>query len=293
MALRVEYFLSETFSSLRRNLLMTLAAIFTVALSLSLLGGVMVFSEMMSKTVRSWERIVEVDVFLREDITPEQTKALEQEISAMPEVRRYEYVSKDEALQEFKDLNSESPALVENIEKDALPASYRIRLKNPNRAEEVSVRLEGQPGVEEINFGGDDVKKLLTLTTFIRRVVFAVVVIILAAAALLIANTIRLAVFARRKEIAIMKLVGATNWFVRVPFIFEGMVEGAMGAFVAGGFIIAIKLLIFDGFQQQIPFLPLTVGFDVLGRILAVMLIVGMAVGATGSGLALRRFLEV
>jgi cell division transport system permease protein len=294
MALRLEYFMSEAFSSLRRNLLMTLAAIFTVALSLYLLGGVMVFSELMRKTVGSWEKMVEVEVFLRDDITPEQSKELETTITAMPEVRGTpDFISKEDALQEFKDLNSESPAIYENVEKDALPASYRIRLKNPKRAEEVSTRLEGSPGVDEVNFGGDDVRKLLTLTTFIRRVVFAIVVIILGAAALLIANTIRLAVYARRKEIAIMKLVGATNWFVRVPFIFEGMVEGAMGALVAGGFVVATKFLVFDGFQKQIPFLPLTVGFDVLFGILALMLLVGMAVGAIGSTLALRRFLEV
>jgi cell division transport system permease protein len=151
-------------------LLLTLAAL------TALLGGVMVFSEMMSKTVRSWERIVEVDVFLRGDITAEQTAALKSRIDAIPQVASYKYLSKDEALQEFKDLNSESPALVENIEKDALPASYRIRLKNSGAAEDVSRQLSRQPGVEEINFGGDDVGKLLTVTTWVTRGVTAAIV---------------------------------------------------------------------------------------------------------------------
>lgn len=293
MAVRLEYFLGETFASLRRNLLMTLAAISTVAVSLFLLGGVLVFSEIMRKTVRSWEEEIDIEVFLRDDITPEQSKELQRAITSMPEVLAVKYISKDDALNEFKDIHSESPAMWEGIDKDALPAAYRVDLKNPKRAEDVSARLEGLPGTDEVQFGGDEVKSLLSLTSLIRRGAFAFSAVILGAAVLLIANTIRLAVYARRKEIAIMKLVGATNWFVRVPFLFEGMAEGALGAVLAGVIIIAAKLLFMDGAQANVPFLPLTVGFDVLLKILAGLVGMGMAVGALGSGLALRRFLEV
>lgn len=293
MAVRLEYFLGETFASLRRNLLMTLAAISTVAVSLFLLGGVLVFSEIMRKTVRSWEEEIDIEVFLRNDITPEQSAELQRTITAMPEVLAVKYISQDDALKEFKDIHSESPAMWEGIDKDALPASYRVELKNPKRAEDVAARLEGLPGTDEVQFGGDDVRKLLSLTSLIRRGVFVFSAVILAAAVLLIANTIRLAVYARRKEISIMKLVGATNWFVRVPFIFEGMAEGALGAVLAGVIIIAAKLLFMDDAQANVPFLPLTVGFNVLLKILAALVGIGMAVGAAGSGLALRKFLEV
>jgi cell division transport system permease protein len=290
---RVDYFLGETFSSLRRNLLMTLAAIMTVAVSLFLLGGVMVLSEIVGRAVHRIENQVEVNIFLRNDITPDQRTDLEGLVSGMPEVKGVEYISKEKAYEEFKELYRESPEIYENVDQDILPASYRIELRNPKSAQAVSTRLEGQPGVDEVQFGGDDVKKLLNLIGVVRRGTFIAVAFILTAAVLLIANTIRLAIFARRREIAIMKLVGATNWFVRVPFIFEGMAEGAMGAVMAGAIIFGTKFLLLDKAQESILFLPLTVGVDSLFKILAVLVAVGMAVGAIGSGLALRRFLEV
>lgn len=293
MGLRVDYFVGEAFASLKRNLLMTLAAISTVAVSLFLLGGVMVFGQIIERTVRSWESLIEVDVFLRDEITPEQSKALEEQIQAMPEVKGVGYISKADAFNEFKEMYPDSPAIVENVEADALPASYRIELHDPKTAEAVSSRVEGQPGVDEVKFGGDEVKKLLEINNLLRRMSLVFVVVLLGAAVLLIANTIRLAIYARRREIAIMKLVGATNWFVRVPFIFEGMVEGILGAVVAGAIIAAGKFFLLDQLQQQILFLPLTIGVESVARILGVLVVVGMGVGAIGSGLALRRFLEV
>jgi cell division transport system permease protein len=293
VALRVEYFLGEAFSSLRRNLLMTLAAIMTVSVSLFLLGGVMVLSEMVGRTVQGVESQVQVQAFLREDITPDQTRDLQALIAGMPEQKDFKYVSKEEAFKEFTDINKETPALTENIDPEALPTSYRIELHEATQAEAVTTRLEGQPGVEDVKFGGEDAKKLISLMGLIRRGVVVAVAFILGAAVLLIANTIRLAIYARRREIAIMKLVGATNWFVRVPFIFEGMAEGALGALLAGSIIFGSKFLLLDKLQESIVFIPLTVGVDSLFRILALLVVVGMFVGAIGSGLALRRFLEV
>lgn len=293
MAFRAEYFLGETFSSLRRNLFMTMAAIMSVALSLLLLGSALLGREIASKNVGAVENQIQVDVFLLDDITPQQSEDLEKLIAGMPEVKTYRYVSKDEAFAEYNKMFEESPALVENVDKTALPASYRIKLRDPETAEAVSGRVTGQPGVEEVRYGGDDVDKLLNFIKIVRNGFLVIVVFIMIAAVLLIANTIRLAIYSRRREVGIMKLVGATNWFVRVPFIFEGMAEGAMGALMAGAVIVASKFFWLDRVQESFPFLPLTVGVDSLARIVAVLIAVGMAVGAVGSGVALRRFLDV
>lgn len=293
MALRIEYFLGETFSNLRRNLLMTLAAVSTVSVSLFLLGGVMVLSEIVNNVVGRWEDKVELNVFLRDEITPEQTKELGSAVSAMPEVERVFYVSKPDAYKEYKEMFRDSPQLYENVDPNALPASYRIKLVNPSKVEAVRMRVEGRPGVDEVTFGGDAVKKLLRINALLRAISLVMTVIFLGAAMMLIANTIRLAIYARRREIGIMKLVGATNWFIRVPFIFEGMTEAAFGALLAAGVIYGGKLLVLDQLQRQIVFLPLTVGFDVIARVFLVLVAIGMVIGALGSSLALRRFLEV
>lgn len=293
MALRMSYFLGEAVSNLRRNLLLTLAAISTAGLSLFLLGGVMVGGKIIDKMLTSWEGKVELNVFLREEITPEQSKELGAAISSMPEVARVFYESKDQAFNEYKKMFEDTPAIWQNVDPNALPASYRIKLKDPKTAQAVASRLEGRPGVDEVQYGGNAVKRLLRLIGVVRTGVLIATSILLGAAILLIANTIRLAVYARRKEIGIMKLVGATNWFIRVPFILEGMVAAAIGSVLAAGIIFAGKLLVLDQFQRDILFLPVTVGTDVVLQVFATLLVVGLAIGAIGSTVALRRFLEV
>lgn len=293
MALRADYFFGETLSNLRRNILMTVAAVSIVLVSLLLLGFVMVLGQIVNQFTGGFERQVEVNVFLREDITPEQTKDLQTDISAMPEIKSVDYISKEEAFNEFKEMNKESPAVYENVDPDALPASFRIRLRNPNTAQAVSSRLEGRPGVDDVIFGGEGVKRLLKFNRLVRMASLGFTAVFLIAATLLISNTIRLAIFARRREIAIMRLVGASNWFIRVPFIFEGILEGVMGAILATGLIVGTKLAVLDALQHQLVFVPVTVGWDVVLRIFGWLLVVGMAVGALGSAVALRRFLEV
>lgn len=295
MALRVGYFVGETVSNLRRNLLLTLAAISTVAISLLLLGVVMVGGQVLQRMVSSWEGKVELNVFLRDEITPEQKKELEEELSGMPEIRRVYFESKERAYQEYRRMFQDTPAIIENVDPDALPASFRIKLHDPNTAETVAARLRGRPGVDVngVTFGGETMKRLLKFTGVIKTILVVGIALTLMAAVLLIANTIRLGIYARRKEIGIMKLVGATNWFIRVPFIFEGMFQAALGAIVAAAIIYAGKLFGLDKIQQAISFLPMTVGSATIMRIFLVLLGVGVVIGAMGSSLALRRFLEV
>jgi cell division transport system permease protein len=293
LALRVNYFVDETVSNLRRNVLLTLAAVSTVSISLLLLGVVMVGGEVLTKMVSSWEGKVELNVFLRDEATPEEVKALDSQANGMPEVERVYFESKEQAFEEYKRMFKDSPAITENVDPNALPASYRIKLKDPNTAEAVASRLQGQPGVDEVQFGGEAMKRLLKFTGVVRTILVIAIVLTLGAAILLIANTIRLGIYARRKEIGIMKLVGATNWFIRVPFIFEGTVQAALGALVASALIYAGKVFGLDRMQDAILFLPLTVGSGSIIRMFFTLLLIGIVIGVFGSTLALRRFLEV
>ncbi len=293
MALRVNYFVDETVSNLRRNVLLTLAAVSTVSISLLLLGVVMVGGEVLTKMVSSWEGKVELNVFLRDEATPDEVKALDSQAKGMPEVDEVFFESKEQAFEEYKRMFKDSPAITENVDPNALPASYRIKLKDPNSAEAVASRLQGQPGVDEVQFGGEAMKRLLKFTGVVRTILVIAIVLTLGAAILLIANTIRLGIYARRKEIGIMKLVGATNWFIRVPFIFEGTVQAALGALVASALIYAGKVFGLDRMQDAILFLPLTVGSGSIVRMFFTLLLIGIVIGVFGSTLALRRFLEV
>jgi cell division transport system permease protein len=293
MALRVNYFVDETVSNLRRNVLLTLAAVSTVSISLLLLGVVMVGGEVLTKMVSSWEGKVELNVFLRDEATPEEIAAIKTQTSGMPEVDEVFFESKEQAFEEYKRMFKDSPAITENVDPNAHPASYRIKLKDPNSAEAVASRLQGQPGVDEVQFGGEAMKRLLKFTGVVRTILVIAIVLTLGAAILLIANTIRLGIYARRKEIGIMKLVGATNWFIRVPFIFEGTVQAALGALVASALIYAGKVFGLDRMQDAILFLPLTVGSGSIIRMFFTLLLIGIVIGVFGSTLALRRFLEV
>lgn len=293
MALRFNYFVDETVSNLRRNILLTLAAVSTVSISLLLLGVVIVGGEVLGKMVSSWEGKVELNVFIRDEATPEEVRSLGSQASGMPEVDDVFFESKEEAFEEYKRMFQDSPAITENVDPNALPASYRIKLKDPNTAEAVASRLEGQPGVDEVTFGGEAMKRLLSFTGVVRTILVIAIVLTLGAAILLIANTIRLGIYARRKEIGIMKLVGATNWFIRVPFIFEGMVQAALGALVASLLIYAGKVLGLDSMQEAILFLPITVSTGSVVRVFFTLLAIGIVIGIFGSTLALRRFLEV
>ena len=290
--MRLRYFFSETVQNLRRNVLMTIAAVSTVAISLLLLGGVQVLGIMVNRMTTDWEAKVEVNVFLLSSATENEIEALRLEVSEMTEVEDVAYVSSQDALTEF---SADYPDLADGLDENDLPASLRIKLFDANQAEEVADRIEGAPGVDEVRFGGDIIKRLLQVNALLRTVTLAMSVILMIAAAGLIANTIRLAIYARRDEIGIMKLVGATNWFIRIPFMLEGLFAALVGAAVAVVVVLGGNWLLLSRLPEAFPFLAPVLDFS-SGELLTVAgLLVGVGglVGLAGSSLALRRFLEV
>ena len=293
--MKIGYFLSETVTNLKRNLLMTIAAISTVAISLLLLGGVQILGMVVNNMTGTLEAKVEVSIFLRDDATQGEIQSLEREIAQMNEVDNVTFVSKQDAYEEFKQTYESRPEFYESLPEDALPASLRVDLTDANFAETVSARVEGAPGVDDVRFGGEIIKRLLQVNTLLRTITLVMSVILMIAAAALIANTIRLAIYARREEIGIMKLVGATNWFIRIPFMLEGVIAALAGALISGAVVLSGNALLFSRMGEALPFLETVFSFS-SGEILSVLLVlagVGALVGLIGSGMALRRFLEV
>jgi cell division transport system permease protein len=290
--MRIGYFFSETVTNLRRNLLMTVAAISTVAISLLLLGGVQILGMTVNKMTNDWEAKVEVSAFFLKDATDNEIEQLGSELSQMDEVKDVAFVSQDQAYEEFR---RDWPDLVGPLPRDALPASYRIKLHDADDAEEVAARIVGAPGIEDVDFGGTVIKKLLQVNSLLRTITLVMSVILMVAAAALIANTIRLAIYARREEIGIMKLVGATNWFIRIPFMMEGLFAALVGAIVSIGIVLGANWLLFSRVGNALPFLQNVLDFSgsELVSVTIVLVGVGTLVGLAGSGMALRRFLEV
>ncbi len=293
MALSVDYVVRETASNLRRNLLMTAAAVLTVAVSLSLVGGALLLKQGVSKASLQWRGGVELSVFMLPEATPEQNEAVERELSQMPEVKKFSFVNQEEAFTEFKEMFANSPDLVESVEAKDLPPSYRVVPKRAEFVDVVGGRFEKRPGVKEVVFARDVVDTLLKVTRALQIGIVSVAGVLLLSAVLLILNTIQMAIFARRREVAVMKLVGATNWFIRIPFMLEGMVQGIVGATAAFGVVALVRNLLAGAVgantlgNQLLP--PAS---DVIGTGLFV-LFAGAAIGAVGSAFAVRRFLDV
>jgi len=292
---RLGYFVSETATNLRRNLLMSIAAISTVAISLLLLGGVQILSMIVNNVTLSWEARVEISAYLRDDASPGEIQALEEQLSGYSEVEDVTYVSKTQAYAEFKELYRNQPEFYEPIGPDDLPASLRVKLTDAGYTEEVADRIEGAPAVEDVRFGGEIIKRLLQVNSLLRTITLAMSLVLMIASAALIANTIRLAIYARRDEIGIMKLVGATNWFIRIPFMPEGVFAALVGAIVSSAIVVAADALLFSRMGEAVAFLGPVFTFSAgeIASVLLLLVAVGCVVGLVGSTLALRRFLEV
>jgi cell division transport system permease protein len=290
---RIEYYFKETFQGLRRNGLLAFAAVSTGFIALFLLGMALLAQREVNLLIDATYQDVEVSIFLQDKISPEQQRHLDSLLRGMPEVASVEYESKAEAYQRAKDvIFRNEPEVIRNVSPDAFPASFRVKLDDPQQFRVVNARLQGQTGIDQIVDHSLLLDRLFSVTAVFRWGMFAVAVIMLVSAAALIGNTVRMAVFARRKEIGIMRLVGATNWHIRVPFLIEGIIEGLLGAAAAILALFIMKVWFFDDVREKVQFLPWLGTQDVVATIPA-LLIAGVLVAAVASLLAMRRFLEV
>ena len=291
---RFGYFARETWVSLRRNVLMTTAGVITVAVSLCVLGGALLMTRLVEHGTAKWENGVEFEIFMKPVATSSQVAAVQAQLKSDPDVKTYKYLSHEDAYREFKRLFAGQPGLVSSTRAQDLPESFRVAPRTAKLSVTVGQRFASQPGVDEVNTAPESVKTLLSATSIIRLIFIVIFAMLLFASLFLIVNTIRLATFARRREIEVMKLVGASNWFVRIPFILEGMVQGVIGAFAAVGAVWVLQAVVTDGISQSDQFWRgWYVGPGDATQISIMVLVLGVGIGAIGAFVGLRRFLDV
>ncbi|MEX1007818.1 MAG: permease-like cell division protein FtsX [Acidimicrobiia bacterium] len=292
---RIVYFARETMVSLRRNVLMTIAGIATVAVSLALFGGILMLSKWVDHGTERIKGGVTLEIFMKVDAPQEQIDAVMAALKEDPNVKHARYLDKQAAFEEFLRIFRRNPDITRDITAADLPASFRVAPKKAELTKVVRDEFSTQQGVEQVTTPGEALKGLIDVTDTVRLIFIVLSLVLLGSSLFLIVNTIRLATFARRREIEVMKLVGASNWFVRVPFIAEGMVQGIVGAGLAVFSLLALKHFGFDqAFSDPNSFFgdffvttgdATAIAFIVLG--------IGVLIGMIGAFVGLRRFLRV
>lgn len=234
---RVAFLLREALVNLRRNALVVAGAVLAVFISLALAFGALVLNELLRINTLAWQEGTHVVAFLKDadegGLSVDGQLQLLGDVESWDEVKSVRYVDKAEAFEEFTLLFSDRPDFVESINPTILPASFRIELVDIERYRDAVFRLRAIPSVREVRSFGEQIEQLSTLSTVLNFLGLGLAIVLGASAVVLIANTIRMAIYARRDEVSIMKLVGASNWYVRVPFLLEGLIEGVLGAGLA------------------------------------------------------------
>ncbi len=306
------YFTKEALYSFRGNLVQSIAAITTVALCLMVVGLILLVLFVGGALIENIENKVEIQVYLEgADITAAASTVTKTEIEnqahetirAWPEVSGVEYVSKDEALEEFRETFQDNPDILNQLSDNPLPASFRISLVDPRDVDKVAERIKQLPNITglvgdpetNIEYGRDTVEKLFALTKWISYAAAGFAGMLIFVSLVLITNTIRLAIFARRKEIAIMRLVGASSWFIRWPFLLEGMFEGLIGSAIAIAALTFIWQTFFGNLASGQVLAFMSFPFDEIPftELVLLLLASGAVIGSLGSVIALRRFLRV
>jgi len=285
----VAYALKEAFNNLGRNALIVLGAILAVFISLTLTFGTLVFGEVVRVNTLQWAQDVRVIAFLQDDMTAAGTDDLQQEVTSWPQVQDVFYVSKPDAHEEALVLFSNDDAMLRVLGEnpDLLPASLRVQPVDPEDYDLIVTRLESTPGVLQVESADDAIDAMIALRDGLQIMFWLLAVALGVAAVALIANTIHMAIYARREEIEIMRLVGASNWFVRTPFLIEGAIEGLIGGALAVTFIVVAQRLAVGQLEQ----LPAWINLEIQGNFLlkqgALVLLFGVLAGLIGSSLSL------
>jgi cell division transport system permease protein len=274
--------------------MMTIAGVLTVTVSLSLFGGSLLLSKWAGHGTERIKGGVKLEIFMRVHATEQQIADVRNALDKDPQVKAFTFLDKQAAFQEFKEIFRKEPDLVKNVNASSLPTSFRVAPLQAELTQQVQRRYEAMSGVSEVATPEKALKGLLDVTSKVRVGLIVLSLILLVSSLFLIVNTIRLATFARRREIEVMKLVGASNWFVRVPFLAEGLAQGLAGAGIATSAVIALKFLGFDKWftnpNSVFIHFKVTDG-DVLGVAFFVVL-AGVIIGLMGSIFGLRRFLR-
>lgn len=285
---RVQFFLGEVFANFTRNAAMQFTAIGTVAVTIVMLGTFLYVRETLATFGQGILKQIEIAVYLDDNATDAQAKALAATLAADSRISSARYVPRAQGLQEMRERlgrDFDTSLLTAN----PLPNAFRVAVRNVDAVPDVAASIGKLPGVAKVDYAADTVTKLLRAADVMGRVGMAMIGLLVLTAAIIIANTIRLTVFARRREIAIMQLVGATNMYIRMPFIAEGLIAGVVGATVAIGVLAVAQMQIVPKIASTLQFVPFQVNeLQLAGELLAV----GAAVGLISSWFSVGRYLR-
>ena len=301
MIARIAYAFREMWASFRRNLTLTAAAILTSAIALLLVGTTLLIQRAFENLLVQWKGDVAMIVFVRSDATPEQIALIDESIRSAPtiiNVDKLQYLDKTQTYEEAKRIFAGDPVTLSLLTPENIPSEFKIvpLTQDPALVRSLSEQYRSLPGVEDVALAEDEFEVISTLSKFVRTVTLVMSLVLLVVAVGLIWNTIRTAMFARRREIEVMKLVGATNWFIRVPFMLEGLLQGLIGAVVSCGGLWALNSAWTNGvagFKPGTGISSLVVPSGYLSGVMVVILIIGALAGAIGSAIAASRFLDV
>lgn len=289
----VEYFIKESISSLRHNSLMSIASVSTVALSLLILGMFLVMVLNLNNMASVLESQVQISIYLQDNLSDLEMREVGTRITKIPGVTQVLFVSKEEAMKRFKERLGDQQGLLSALDANPLPNAFEVKVDKPDSVKLVAQAAGQLKGVENAKFGQGVVEHLFALTKMMRIFGLVLIIFLAMAALFIISNTIRITVFARRKEIAIMKYVGATDWFIRWPFLIEGMILGFFGALISVFLLDEAYALLTAKVYESVAFLPLIPKSPFLRNISIILLVTGTTIGALGSTISLRRFMKV
>ncbi len=284
MRVYLRYAIKETLSNLWRNRMMTIAAVLTVAVSLSLVGAALLLKQSAAQASAQWQQGTRVIVWMQPTASQSEIGNIQTELANLPIVKKCVFFTQLQDYNEAKKLLN--PAETQTLTVADMPTSFRCVPTVPANAFTVVTQFSNQPGVYRVTAPIQQIREMNHAIRVLQIVFLALAGVLLLSATVLILNTIRMAIFARRREVSVMKLVGATNWFIRIPFITEGFIQGLLGSAVAMLAVTALHI-----------WYPLHNEFSLSTSALwgtnAVVLIVGVVIGSVGSAIAIRRFLDV
>lgn len=289
-----EYFIKEVYTSFKRNIWMTLASIFTVVLSLFILGFFSIVILNLNKMADTLESQVQISIYLKDDLSQEEIDETKETLSKIEGLQDIKFTTREEAMEKFKERLGDQQFLLDALDDtNPLPDSFSLTVTSPQQVKTIADTVVALDSVESASYSQDIINHLFNLTHLIRLIGVALIILLTGAAIFIISNTIRLTVFARRKEIAIMKYVGATDWFIRWPFLLEGICLGFIGGGLATIFLYIVYNQVTQEIYEAMAFFPLIPQHPFIDYISLAILVAGIIIGALGSTISLKRFLKV
>jgi len=290
--MRAKYVLSEVMTGLWRNVTMTIAMIITMAVSLTMLGASLVMYHQIDQMKSTFINNVEVSIFISNDATPEQITSIGDSLKSDSLVKSSSFEDHNQALEKFKKMTVNQPNLVAVTTAANLPQSYRVKLKDPDKFADINTKYKDMPGVDNVVDQATLLDKVFKVLGALQNLALVLAIAQGLAALLLVANTIQVAAYSKRREVAVMKLVGASNWFIQSPFVLEAMFAGIIGALIAFGGLVASKVFLVDGSLKALSALLGKVEWSTIFWQLPLLVVAGALVSGVTGWVTLRAYIK-